>query len=464
MRDIIITALVLGSIPYMLRKPSVGIIMWVWISVMNPHRLAWGFAYDLPFAEIIAISTMLGLLFTKDEKYLPVRPVTICLFLYMIWMNITSLFAIHPDQVYFHWITIMKTLLMIFIAMTVMHSKQHIRWLVWMLVISLGFFGTKGGIFTVLHGGSFTVWGPPGSYIEENNALALALVMTIPLMRYLQLTETDSRIRKGLGVAMLLCGFSALGSYSRGALIAVAFSSLFLWLKSPRKGSFGIIMIIVLPLLITFMPAKWTNRMHTIDTYQEDASAMGRINAWWMAWHLALDRPLVGGGFEIYDKGVFALYAPNPRDVHAAHSIYFQALGEHGFVGLGLFLSLGFLTWRNGSWIIARTKRNPDYLWATNLARMIQVSQVAFATGGTFLSLDYFDLPYYELAIMLLTRVLVEKELSGGPSTPNPIQLQRTASLAQRMRRRMPVAIQKSIVLPLPRFLQFQAQAGQRET
>ncbi len=441
MRDLLITAIVLGSIPYMLRNPPVGIIMWVWISVMNPHRLSWGFAYSFPFAEIIAIATILGMLFSGSKRHLPVRSVTICLFLFMSWMCVTSIFAIHPDQVYYRWVTIMKTLTMIFVTLTVLHSREHIRWLVWALVISLGFFGTKGGIFTVLHGGSFKVWGPPGSYIEDNNALALALIMVIPLMRYLQLTEPHPWVKKGLGLSMLLCAFSALGSYSRGALIAVSFSSLFLWLKTERKGSFGVVLVLLIPALITFMPSEWMQRMHTIDTYQKDRSAMGRINAWHMAWNLALDRPLVGGGYEIYDKGVFAQYAPNPLDVHAAHSIYFQALGEHGFIGLALFLSLGLLTWRNGTWIIERAKRQPGCQWAANLARMIQVSQVAFATGGAFLSLDYFDLPYYELAIMLLTRVWLEKEIAGGKAPDEPGREEAPASslrltVAQRMRRK----------------------------
>ncbi len=333
----------------------------------------------------------------------------------------------------------MKTLLMIFVTMAVIHTREQIRWLVWILVISLGFYGTKGGLFTVLHGGSYKVWGPAGSYITDNNSLALALVMTIPLMRYLQLTETHPRVKQGLGVAMVLCAFSALGSYSRGALIAIACMAFFLWLKSPKKAALGFAVVLVLPLLIAFMPKQWTERMHTIDTYNKDASAMGRINAWEMAWNLALDRPFVGGGFEIYDKGLFERYAPNPKDVHAAHSIYFQALGEHGFVGLALFLSLGFLTWRNGSWIISRARGDPDHEWAVNLARMIQVSQIAFATGGAFLSLDYFDLPYYELAIMLLTRVLLEKELAAGKSPkpePESIPVEQKLTVAQRMRRK----------------------------
>jgi hypothetical protein len=42
---------------------------------------------------------------------------------------------------------------------------------------------------------------------------------------------------------------------------------------------------------------------------------------------------------------------------------------------------------------------------------MIQVSLIGFAVGGAFLSLLYFDVPYYLMAAMVATRVLVEKEL-----------------------------------------------------
>jgi hypothetical protein len=91
--------------------------------------------------------------------------------------------------------------------------------------------------------------------------------------------------------------------------------------------------------------------------------------------------------------------------------VYFQALGEHGFVGLGLYLLLALSTWRTGSWIIRNTGKQEEYRWAYNLATMIQVSLIGFAVGGAFLSLLYFDVPYYLMAAMVATRVLVEKEL-----------------------------------------------------
>jgi hypothetical protein len=80
---------------------------------------------------------------------------------------------------------------------------------------------------------------------------------------------------------------------------------------------------------------------------------------------------------------------------------------------LGLYLILGFLTWRTGSWIIRNTSKRQEYRWALDLATMIQVSLVGFAVGGTFLSLLYFDVPYYLMGAMVATRVLVERELKA---------------------------------------------------
>jgi probable O-glycosylation ligase (exosortase A-associated) len=183
---------------------------------------------------------------------------------------------------------------------------------------------------------------------------------------------------------------------------------LFLWLKSRQKLTLAIVMIAAAPILIGVMPERWFSRMETINTYEEDTSSMGRINAWETAFNLAKDRPLIGGGFHIYDSRVFAKYSPNPEDVHAAHSIYFAALGEHGWVGLLLFLLCGFSTWRTASWIIRRAKDRPELRRDADLAMMIQVSLIAYSVGGAFLSLLYFDVPYYLMIILVLMRENIE--------------------------------------------------------
>lgn len=411
MRDLLVTIIVFGSLPFILRKPYVGVLMWVWISVMNPHTQGWGFATNFPFASVIAATTLLSLMLTEERKGIPVTPVTIALIAFVAWINVTTLTALLPEFVYRQWSTVMKVMLMTLVTMMLIRDREQIQRLVWVLVVSLGFYGVKGGIFTIASGGTMMVWGPGKSIIGGNNEIALALVMTIPLMHYLQTLTERKLVRHGLTAAMGLSALAALGTYSRGAFLAIVVMAAFLAAKSRYKIRIGILVLASLPLMIGFMPDKWSSRMDTILEYQTDGSANGRINAWWMAFNLAKDRPLVGGGFEIYEPQFFMRYAPNPDDVHAAHSIYFQALGEHGFVGLGLFLLLALLTWRTGNWIIRHTEKMDDLKWAHDLAKMIQVSLVGFAVGGAFLSLLYFDVPYYLMAILVATRVLVEKHL-----------------------------------------------------
>jgi probable O-glycosylation ligase (exosortase A-associated) len=197
---------------------------------------------------------------------------------------------------------------------------------------------------------------------------------------------------------------------------------LFLWLKSRHKVRIGLLLLLAVPPTLAFMPDRWAERMDTISTYEEDGSVQGRFNAWWMAYNLAKERPLFGGGFEIITPDLFYIYAPNPEDLHAAHSIYFQALGEHGFVGLGLYVLLGFLVWRTGSWIIKNTLNREDYRWAYDLATMVQVSLVGFSVGAAFLSLLYFDVPYYLMCAMVATRIVVENDLKEATKPVKPDQ------------------------------------------
>jgi putative inorganic carbon (HCO3(-)) transporter len=96
--------------------------------------------------------------------------------------------------------------------------------------------------------------------------------------------------------------------------------------------------------------------------------------------------------------------------VFFAHSIYFQVLGEQGFVGLFLFLLLGLLAWRTGSKVINAAKDVPENKWAADLAAMGQVSLIGYATAGAFLGLAYFDLPYHLVVIIVLTKVLLIKD------------------------------------------------------
>jgi probable O-glycosylation ligase (exosortase A-associated) len=366
----------------------------------------------MPFAAVVGLATLLSLLFWKEPKRIPWNPLTITWLLFVFWMSITTLFALVPDAAFREWDRSIKIQLMTLLTIMLMGTRQRVNSLIWVIVLSLGFFGIKGGVFALLTGGEYRVWGPPGSFIAGNNSLALALVMILPLMRYLQLSTSNRWVRYGLWVAMILTVLSILMSYSRGAFLAVSAMLVFLLLKSQRKITLMLVLLMFIPIFYSFVPGKWIERMETIQTYQEDGSALGRINAWWFAFNLAKDRPIVGGGYNAFDPNLFQRYAPDPDDFHDAHSIYFEVLGEHGFVGLSLFLVLGLLALRSGTWVIRHTKNRDDLKWAGNIASMCQVAILGYAVGGAFLGLAYFDLYYHLIAITIITRDLTEKALA----------------------------------------------------
>ena len=383
------------------RVPWVGIMAWTVVSIMNPHKLSWRLD-QWPVAAMVAGATLLGILAVRDKREFPVTRETVLLMTLMLWMTVTWLVSPSIEANYDSWSKVMKIDLMLLLALLLLRSKLQIMALVWCLVFSIGYYGVKGGIFTLRGGGSDRVWGPAGSYIEGNNELALALIVTIPLMRLLQMHANRPWIKRGLLGAMILTALAALGSQSRGALLALLAMAAVLWWRSADKVRDGIILLVVGVASIAFMPANWTARMDTIQEYGEDESAMGRINAWHMAWNLASNN-FFGGGFDVATVENFTRYAAVvvPR---AAHSIYFQILGEHGFVGLFIYLLMWWFVWLSAGHLRKAARDIPEARWLSDLGALSQVSMAGFAVGGSFLSLAYFDLPYNILVLVVLGR------------------------------------------------------------
>jgi probable O-glycosylation ligase (exosortase A-associated) len=400
MRDIAVTLVVFGCLPFILRRPWFGIIVWAWLGFMNPHRLAWGFSTTMPFAMIVAVTTLVAMLLSDERKRIPWTRETVVLLCFVVWMCITTIFAVYTELAVDQLIKVLKIQVMIFVAMALITNKERLNWLVLTIALSIGFYGVKGGIFTILRGGVFRVQGPEGTFIGGNNELGLALAMTVPLLYYCSRQTVHRWLRPALIGAMILTAIAAIGTQSRGALLGISAMGLMLWLKSKQKFVLAIFAAISILAIITIMPPEWYERMSTINAYEQDGSAMGRINAWLTAWNIASARPF-GGGFMTFRFEMFEIYSPDPADHRDAHSIYFKVLGEHGFIGLGLFLLLAAFTWFSASRLMRVTKSIPEMQWLGELAAMVQVSMIAYAAAGAFLGLSYFDY-YYNLVLIIV--------------------------------------------------------------
>jgi probable O-glycosylation ligase (exosortase A-associated) len=417
-RDILLTALLLPMIVAALRKPWVGIIGWVWVSLMSPHRYTYGFAHDLPWAQLLALATFGGMMFSKQWQTAIIGSPARWTIAFCIWMTLSWLFGYDADGDYEQWKKVMKIFLVIFLALSIMRTRQHIVAMAWVCALSIGLLGFKGGLHTIATGGGGQVLGPPGSFINDNNTFGLALLMTVPLLRFLHLQTTNKWGRWALLAIMVLTALAALGTQSRGTLVGMIAMTTMLWLRGGKHLTSGVVIALAAVLLVTFMPDSWTEKMSSIKDYENDTSSRGRINSWYMAIGIASNN-FFGAGFNAQRIEYYLQYAPyHDAPLVVAHSIYFQVLGHHGWVGLLIFLGILFSTWRVASRVRAQSKGRPELEWCWQLAGMCQVSLVGFMVGGAFLSLAYFDLPYYVMVMVVLMNLWIERR--GWETDPAP--------------------------------------------
>ena len=189
----------------------------------------------MPVVQIVAIATLIGMLISKEAKRMVWSREIIVLVIFVVWMGITTTQAFNFDAAWLQYEKVIKIQILTFMTLLLLTSRERVNLLVWAIVFSLAFYGVKGGIFTIAKGGVYRVQGPSGTFIGGNNEIALAMVMTIPLMHYLYMHEKRSWLKLGLMAAMILTAIAAFGTQSRGALVALVLTGAIFWLKSRNK-------------------------------------------------------------------------------------------------------------------------------------------------------------------------------------------------------------------------------------
>jgi probable O-glycosylation ligase (exosortase A-associated) len=400
---------------------------------MNPHKLCWGFARTMPFAEIVAVTVLLGIVISKDKerRFLPMYGETWLLLGLWAQYTLTTYLAWYPDEAWPQWDKVSKILLFTFLTIFYLQTRDRIRVMFLTVALSLGFYGVKGGIwsFRTLELGSSHVRGPDGTFIGGNTEMGLALVMILPFLLILARKEPRQWLRKLMVIAFCLTIVAAIFTYSRGAMIALPVVLAMLFLHA-RHRVIGIVSIIIFYVFIThFPPQEWFDRMQTIQTYETDRSAQMRLESWQVAWKLGLDYPLTGGGFWVlpHDE-VFEKYLKQYLRAQSAHSIYFAVLGDHGFVGLGLFVGIILICFLSLTRLKWRARSNPDAGWVVDYCQIVETSLMAYVISGAFLTLAYWDLFYHLVSFVIILKAIYSRDYQHSPeaiklSSPNVFRM-----------------------------------------
>lgn len=407
--------------------------MWYWIGLMVPHRLAWGIAVHFPVAQVVALAALVGLVIAKDRKAIPLTRETILLGLFAFHISVTTYFAVAASATV-QWEQVMKILLMTFLTPVLIYGRERIVWLFLFIAGSIGFYGFKGGLFAIQTGGSSTVWGPSGSFIGGNTSLGMALIMILPLLLVAAQMFRENRA----GIPMLerwslplgyffyaLFGLSVLATiftYSRGAWLGLLAVAPLLYLKMRHKLLLAIAGIMIAGSVVALVPDKLFDRFDTIQSYEEDWSAMQRLQAWGVAWNMALERPLIGMGFRNAEipPALWLSYAnwvePWANSPRVAHSIFFQVIGQQGFLGAGIYFSMILFTILTLLRVYRRATRVESTVWMRDIAWALLVGMFGFLLAGAFLDMAYFTLVYAFIAMAVIMRRELDEAVAAQPA------------------------------------------------
>jgi len=392
MRDALLLLVIVSGLLAALRYPFAGMLVWAWFSLMTPHQMAFG-VYGLQLNLIIAAWTIVAILINGEAFRFRLDAITGWLLAVMAWLFVSqanSLDAAHSAEFVDRFT---KTLLFVILCVQTATSRLRLHALIWVFVLSIGFFAAKGAVFTIVTLGEFRVQGVPNTILEDNNHMGIAIATTLPMMLYLRSIAARPIVRTALGALFLLSVFAVIGTQSRGAFISLVVFALFFWWKSKNKVAIAAAaMLCALP-AIAFMPSKWTDRMSTITEAGQDDSFMGRVDAWVINTKFALRYPLTGAGLrnpyqQALAEKVDPVRAPRAK---AAHSIYFEMLGGAGFVGLFFYLMLlGTAHFKSNRLFREGAAMTPQP-WKSRLGYYAQISLAVFCVGGASTSLEMWD-------------------------------------------------------------------------
>lgn len=426
MRDFLILAIVLGSVPICLFRPYYGVLLWVWIAYFNPHRFAWTYAYNFPVAMTVAVPTLLGILFTKElnRKFLT-REVLLLLLLWG-WFVVTlvhatqvPLFAGHVADALAYMTRVSKILLMTMVMILLVNTRLKLKYLTLVTAFCFAVLAIKGALFALRTSGEARIWGPADSFIGDNNAFGLALNMTLPMFYYFAREEENRLFRRILRLSFVAGIVCVLLTYSRGGLLGLAVVLTCIALKSHYKILSAVFLLSTATVLLSFAPAMWMQRMGQLASGEIDESGRQRIITWETGWRFVQDHPIAGGGFEtLPDPVVFQRYQPEPLpggfQSSGPHSIYVQMLSEQGFVGLFLFLLLVGSSWFTFRSLRRRIAFLPSAQWLIPYTHMFEVGLLGYLVSGAFLGFAYFDLFYQFMASAAILRILFLGELRAA--------------------------------------------------
>jgi putative inorganic carbon (hco3(-)) transporter len=401
MLSLVIIFLILMCIPFGFRYPFFGFCLYIWLDYVAPDRMFSG-AYSEAFRlslMTVAVTFFGWLLFERNSKLGPSVALKL-LIIFGLWVSITTVLSVFPITAAAKYERFIKNLVIVVLGVFLIDTKERLLITMGTIFAATAIHSARGAAITIVTGGGgYSVVGTQGTYLEERNYIAMAFLMAVSFgiffMRYFKREGYPKWSRWAAGLGTVCCMISVVGTQSRGALVAAGATALVSILFAKRRVA-ALITIVLMTVVVAFLaPDAWITRMRSIGEYSEDNASTSRLDTWRFAWDYAMENPIFGGGFSIF--------LANKNDTSSlgyfdAHSLYFEVLAEHGFIGLAILISmLGALLFSLFRGAI-RTKRSAAPL-IPEMQFFLLTASVSLFVAGIFGVLSPFLMTYVPILL-----------------------------------------------------------------
>jgi putative inorganic carbon (hco3(-)) transporter len=413
MREFLLLSIVVALAAIAVVRPKIGVYAIVWFSLMRPDVWAWS-TTDHPYASILEIGTAIGSLKYLGQSAAVLRsPIFRMLLVLLVPILLSVVFAIHPSLCYepLRWYTgcVVSSILIVLLIQT----EEDFRRLLVIAALSIGYLGARFGLYGLIHGG-VRFSGGYGDFLYDNNNLALALVMGVPLGWYARHLIRNKWVRLSLVVSVFLTIGAVIFTYSRGGAVALGAVFLVILLHSQRRLPLLVGLAILTVPSLYLVRDSYFDRLGTLRSTEggtRERSVQDRVDTANMAYRMWQDYPLIGVGFGTNNQRVlYSSYVDTSSTGTFAlviHNTYLQMLVDSGTFALLAYLALLGGTILMMEFSYRRLKRVGSPLYACPLA--IEAGLVGFAVGSTFLTRITFDFTYY-LLMMGAAWLIVEPQ------------------------------------------------------
>ncbi len=417
MRDLVFVAFLLAFFGMGFRKPFIFVLVYAYIDIVSPQRLTYLLLNSIPISLIAVGLSVLGWLAMDDKKDVRVAPRQLLIVLLLAYCFYTTKNADFKVEALDKWDWVWKALAFAAFLPLTLRTKLRIESLLLFMVLSASSIIIVGGIKTLGSGGGYgelNLMVANNSGLYEGSTISTVAIAIIPLivwfMRFGTIFPPDWKVKSFCLALIFACLLIPVGTSTRTGLLCIGLVALLMIRDTKRKvvylTALGCLGLVAIP----FLPSSFTERMGTIKTYKADASASTRIAVWQWTMDYAKTHPM-GGGFEAYrqnkiryekvaveDDGAGGATVDRSLEVDSArayHSAYFEMLGEQGYPGLAIWLTINLLGIFRMEVLRQRYKKpEPGQEWVAPLASALQTAHIVYMLGATFIAIAFQPFVY----------------------------------------------------------------------